>query len=217
MVRKHEYESFAVPADLMEEIQKIIPAEEMEEAVFTDDKQTREANVRTIRDRLEEIFAENEEWLPRVGEALYQYQKKTVRKMILKDHKRPDGRAINEIRPLAAEVDLIPRVHGSAMFTRGQTQICNITTLAPLSEAQRVDGLDESETSKRYMHHYNFPSYSVGETKPSRGPGRREIGHGALAERALVPVLPSEEEFPYAIRTVSETFESNVRLRQKSI
>ena len=214
---KHEYESFAVPADLMEEIQKIIPAEEMEEAVFTDDKQTREANVRTIQDRLEEIFAENEEWLPRVGEALYQYQKKTVRKMILKDHKRPDGRAINEIRPLAAEVDLIPRVHGSAMFTRGQTQICNITTLAPLSEAQRVDGLDESETSKRYMHHYNFPSYSVGETKPSRGPGRREIGHGALAERALVPVLPSEEEFPYAIRTVSETFESNGSTSQASV
>ena len=214
---KHEYESFAVPADLMEEIQKIIPAEEMEEAVFTDDKQTREANVRTIQDRLEEIFAENEEWLPRVGEALYQYQKKTVRKMILKDHKRPDGRAINEIRPLAAEVDLIPRVHGSAMFTRGQTQICNITTLAPLSEAQRVDGLDESETSKRYMRHYNFPSYSVGETKPSRGPGRREIGHGALAERALVPVLPSEEEFPYAIRTVSETFESNGSTSQASV
>ena len=214
---KHEYESFAVPADLMEEIQKIIPAEEMEEAVFTDDKQTREANVRTIQDRLEEIFAENEEWLPRVGEALYQYQKKTVRKMILKDHKRPDGRAINEIRPLAAEVDLIPRVHGSAMFTRGQTQICNITTLAPLSEAQRVDSLDESETSKRYMHHYNFPSYSVGETKPSRGPGRREIGHGALAERALVPVLPSEEEFPYAIRTVSETFESNGSTSQASV
>ena len=214
---KHEYESFAVPADLMEEIQKIIPAEEMEEAVFTDDKQTREANVRTIQDRLEEIFAENEEWLPRVGEALYQYQKKTVRKMILKDHKRPDGRAINEIRPLAAEVDLIPRVHGSAMFTRGQTQICNITTLAPLSEAQRVDGLDESETSKRYMHHYNFPSYSVGETKPSRGPGRREIGHGALAERALVRVLPSEEEFPYAIRTGSETSESNGSTSQASV
>lgn len=214
---KHEYESFAVPADLMEEIQKIIPAEEMEEAVFTDDKQTREANIRAIQDRLEEAFAENEEWLPRIGEALYQYQKKTVRKMILKDHKRPDGRAIDQIRPLAAEVDLIPRVHGSAMFTRGQTQICNITTLAPLSEAQRVDGLDEAETSKRYMHHYNFPSYSVGETKPSRGPGRREIGHGALAERALVPVLPSEEEFPYAIRTVSETFESNGSTSQASV
>ena len=214
---KHEYESFAVPADLMEEIQKLVPAEEMEEAVFTDDKQTREANIRVIQDRLEEAFAENEEWLPRIGEALYQYQKKTVRKMILKDHKRPDGRAIDQIRPLAAEVDLIPRVHGSAMFTRGQTQICNITTLAPLSEAQKLDGLDEAETSKRYMHHYNFPSYSVGETKPSRGPGRREIGHGALAERALVPVLPSEEEFPYAIRTVSETFESNGSTSQASV
>lgn len=137
--------------------------------------------------------------------------------MILKDHKRPDGRKITEIRPLAAEVDLIPRVHGSAMFTRGQTQICTVTTLAPLSEAQRLDGLDEFETSKRYMHHYNFPSYSVGETKPSRGPGRREIGHGALAERALVPVLPSAEEFPYAIRTVSETFESNGSTSQASI
>ena len=214
---KHEYESFAVPADLMEEIQKLVPAEEMEEAVFTDDKQTREANIRVIQDRLEEAFAENEEWLPRIGEALYQYQKKTVRKMILKDHKRPDGRAIDQIRPLAAEVDLIPRVHGSAMFTRGQTQICNITTLAPLSDAQKLDGLDEAETSKRYMHHYNFPSYSIGETKPSRGPGRREIGHGALAERALVPVLPSEEEFPYAIRTVSETFESNGSTSQASV
>ncbi len=129
--------------------------------------------------------------------------------MILKDHKRPDGRELTQIRPLAAEVDIIPRVHGSAMFTRGQTQICNVCTLAPLSDAQKLDGLDENETSKRYMHHYNFPSYSVGETKVSRGPGRREIGHGALAERALIPVLPSEEEFPYAIRTVSETFESN--------
>ena len=137
--------------------------------------------------------------------------------MILKDHKRPDGREIKQIRPLAAETDLIPRVHGSAMFTRGQTQICTITTLAPLSEAQRLDGLDEFETSKRYMHHYNFPSYSVGETKPSRGPGRREIGHGALAERALVPVLPTTEEFPYAIRTVSETFESNGSTSQASI
>ena len=189
----------------------------MEEAVFTDDKQTREANIREIKDKLEEAFAENEEWLAVLDEAVYQYQKKTVRKMILKDHKRPDGRAITQIRPLAAEVDLIPRVHGSAMFTRGQTQICNVCTLAPLSEAQRLDGLDENIVSKRYMHHYNFPSYSVGETKPSRGPGRREIGHGALAERALVPVLPSEEEFPYAIRTVSETFESNGSTSQASI
>ena len=214
---KHDYVSFAVPEELFEAIQKIVTPEEMEVAVFTDDKQTREENIRKITEKLEEAFADNEEWLAKLGEAVYQYQKKVVRKMILKDHKRPDGRAIEEIRPLAAEIDLIPRVHGSAMFTRGQTQICTITTLAPLSEAQKVDGMDESETSKRYMHHYNFPSYSVGETRPSRGPGRREIGHGALAERALVPVLPSEEEFPYAIRTVSETFESNGSTSQASV
>ena len=206
---KHEYTSCAVPEEMFAAMREIVTPEEMEEAVFTDVKQVREENIRVITEKLEEAFAENEEWLAVLGEAVYQYQKKTVRKMILKDHKRPDGRAITQIRPLAAEVDLIPRVHGSAMFTRGQTQICTITTLAPLSEVQKVDGLDENITSKRYMHHYNFPSYSVGETKPSRGPGRREIGHGALAERALVPVLPTEEEFPYAIRTVSETFESN--------
>ena len=184
--------------------------------LLTKNRSARQISARS-RISLLEKFADNEEWLALIDEAVYQYQKKTVRKMILKDHKRPDGRAINEIRPLAAEVDLIPRVHGSAMFTRGQTQICTITTLAPLSEAQKIDGLDVAETSKRYMHHYNFPSYSVGETKPSRGPGRREIGHGALAERALVPVLPSEEEFPYAIRTVSETFESNGSTSQASI
>lgn len=215
--KKHEYVSCAVPEELFNAIKEIVPPEEMEEAVFTDEKQVREENIKKITERLEEAFAENEEWLPLIGEALYQYQKKTVRKMILKDHKRPDGRAINQIRPLAAEIDLLPRVHGSAMFTRGQTQICTVTTLAPLSDAQRIDGLDEAETSKRYMHHYNFPSYSVGETKPSRGPGRREIGHGALAEKALVPVLPSEAEFPYAIRTVSETFESNGSTSQASI
>ena len=214
---KHAYESCAIPEELFAAIKEIVPPAEMEEAVFSDDKQTREENIRVITEKLEEAFADNEEWLAVLGEAVYQYQKKTVRKMILKDHKRPDGRAITEIRPLAAEVDIIPRVHGSAMFTRGQTQICNVTTLAPLSEAQKLDGLDEFETSKRYMHQYNFPSYSVGETKPSRGPGRREIGHGALAERALVPVLPAEEEFPYAIRTVSETFESNGSTSQASI
>lgn len=207
--KKHEYTSCAIPQEMFDEMKKIVTPEEMETAVFTDDKQTREENIRQITARLEEAFAEKEEWLAVLGEAVYQYEKKTVRKMILKDHKRPDGREITQIRPLAAEVDLIPRVHGSAMFTRGQTQICNVCTLAPLSEQQKLDGLDENEVSKRYMHHYNFPSYSVGETKPSRGPGRREIGHGALAERALIPVLPSEEEFPYAIRTVSETFESN--------
>ncbi len=206
---KHEYTSCAVPEEMFEKMKEIVTPEEMETAVFTDEKQVREENIRQITARLEEAFADNEEWLAILGEAVYQYEKKTVRKMILKDHKRPDGREITQIRPLSAEVDIIPRVHGSAMFTRGQTQICNVCTLAPLSEQQKLDGLDENEVSKRYMHHYNFPSYSVGETKPSRGPGRREIGHGALAERALLPVLPSEEEFPYAIRTVSETFESN--------
>ncbi len=206
---KHTYTSCAIPEEMFEEIRRLVPPEEMEVAVFSDDKQTREENIRNVTARLEEAFAEKEDWLAILGEAVYQYEKKTVRKMILKDHKRPDGRAITQIRPLAAEVDIIPRVHGSAMFTRGQTQICNVCTLAPMSEQQKIDGLDENEVSKRYMHHYNFPSYSVGETKPSRGPGRREIGHGALAERALIPVLPSEEEFPYAIRTVSETFESN--------
>ncbi len=206
---KHSYTSCAIPEEMFARIREIVPPAEMEKAVFTDEKQVREENIRQITERLEEAFAGQEEWLPVLDEAIYQYQKKTVRKMILQDGKRPDGREMTQIRPLAAEVDLIPRVHGSAMFTRGQTQICNVTTLAPLSEVQKLDGLDENEVSKRYMHHYNFPSYSVGETKPSRGPGRREIGHGALAERALLPVLPSTEEFPYAIRSVSETFESN--------
>ena len=206
---KHEYTSCAIPEELFAKIKEIVPPEEMEGAVFTDEKQVREENIKNITARLEEAFADNEEYLAVLGEAIYQYEKKTVRKMILKDHKRPDGREITQIRPLAAEVDIIPRVHGSSMFTRGQTQICDVVTLAPLSEAQKVDGLDPFITEKRYMHHYNFPSYSVGETKPSRGPGRREIGHGALAERALLPVLPSTEEFPYAIRAVSETFESN--------
>ena len=214
---KYTYESCAVPEELFAKMKEIVTPEEMEEAVFTDVKQVREENIRQITAKLEEAFADQEDWLAILPEAVYQYQKKTVRKMILKDHKRPDGRAITQIRPLAAEVDIIPRVHGSAMFTRGQTQICTVTTLAPLSEVQKIDGLDENIQCKRYMHHYNFPSYSVGETKVSRGPGRREIGHGALAERALIPVLPSEEDFPYAIRTVSETFESNGSTSQASI
>ena len=215
---KHEYEHVDTPEDLWNDMVDFITPEAMEEAVFTDVKQVREENIRQIKEKLEERYAEeHEDWLPLIDDAVYKFQKKTVRKMILKDHKRPDGRAINEIRPLAAEIDLLPRVHGSGMFTRGQTQIMTITTLAPLSEAQKIDGLDANITSKRYMHHYNFPSYSVGETKPSRGPGRREIGHGALAERALVPVLPSKDEFPYAIRTVSETLESNGSTSQASI
>ena len=207
--QKHEYTSCAIPEELFAAIKEIVPPAEMEVIMFAEDKQVREERISALKDKLAEAFAENEEWLALIGDAVYQYEKKTVRKMILKDHKSPDGRELTQIRPLAAEVDLIPRVHGSAMFTRGQTQICNVCTLAPLSDAQKLDGLNETETSKRYMHHYNFPAYSVGETKVSRGPGRREIGHGALAERALLPVLPSEEEFPYAIRTVSETFESN--------
>ncbi len=214
---KHDYEHYEIPEELNEEIRRLVPPAQMEEAVFTDVKQVRDENIRQIKDKLAEELAEHEDWLPLIDDAVYQYQKKTVRKMILVDHKRPDGRAIDQIRPLAAEVDLFARAHGSAMFTRGQTQICTMTTLAPLSDAQRVDGLNEFITSKRYMHHYNFPSYSVGETKPQRGPGRREIGHGALAERALLPMLPSEEEFPYAIRTVSETFESNGSTSQASV
>ena len=215
---KRSYQSYDVDAELWEDMTSFIPGPEMEEAVFTDEKQVREENIRVLKERLKERYEETHpEWIPMLGETLYKYQKKTVRKMILKDHKRPDGRAITQIRPLAAEIDMIPRAHGSAMFTRGQTQICDVVTLAPLSEAQKIDGLDENETSKRYMHQYNFPAYSVGETKVSRGPGRREIGHGALAERALVPVLPSAEEFPYAIRAVSETFESNGSTSQASI
>ncbi|MFI3200611.1 MAG: polyribonucleotide nucleotidyltransferase [Eubacteriales bacterium] len=214
---KHTYTSCAIPNEMFEAMKTIVTPAEMEVAVFTDEKQVRQENIRVINEKFEEAFADKEDWLKLLDEALYQYQKKTVRKMILKDRKRPDGRAVDQIRALAAETDIIPRVHGSGMFTRGQTQICTITTLAPLSEQQRVDGLDEYETSKRYMHHYNFPSYSVGETKPSRGPGRREIGHGSLAEKALLPVLPTPEEFPYAIRTVSETFESNGSTSQASI
>ncbi len=206
---KHSYQSYAVPETLFEKIKAVVSPEEMEAAVFTDDKQQRDANVAAVTEKLEAAFADDEEALAQLPDAIYQYEKKTVRKMILKDHKRPDGRAIDQIRPLEAEVDLLPRVHGSSMFKRGQTQIMNITTLAPLSEVQKVEGLNEYETEKRYLHQYNFPGYSVGEAKASRGPGRREIGHGALAERALIPVLPSVEEFPYAIRSVSETMESN--------
>ena len=206
---KHSYESSAIPEAIFEKMKSVVSPEEMEKAVFTDEKQERDANISALSERLVEAFQDDEEALAILPDAIYQYEKKTVRKMILKDHKRPDGRAINEIRPLEAEVDILPRVHGSAMFKRGQTQILNITTLAPLSEVQKVEGMNEFETEKRYLHQYNFPGYSVGEAKASRGPGRREIGHGALAEKALIPVLPPVEEFPYAIRSVSETMESN--------
>ena len=215
---KHDYIHVTTPDDLWEDMVSFITPEAMEEAVFTDEKQVREENIRQIKEKLAQRYQEeHSEWLEAIDDAVYKFQKVTVRKMILKDHRRPDGRQIKEIRPLHAEIDILPRVHGSGMFQRGQTQILTAVTLASLASAQKVDGLDESETSKRYMHHYNFPSWSVGETKPSRGPGRREIGHGALAERALVPVLPSEEEFPYAIRAVSETLESNGSTSQASV
>ena len=215
---KHEYEHFDIPEDMIEDMVNFITPEAMEEAVFTDVKQVREENIRQIKDKLEERYEEEHpDWFALIDEAVYKFQKKTVRKMILKDHKRPDGREVTQIRPLSAEVDVLPTVHGSGLFQRGQTQVLNVTTLAPLSEKQKIDGLDENVTSKRYIHHYNFPSYSVGETRPSRGPGRREIGHGALAERALLPVIPSEEEFPYTIRTVSEIMESNGSTSQGSI
>ena len=215
---KHEYEHFDIPEDMFEDMVNFITPEAMEEAVFTDVKQVREENIRQIKDKLEERYEEEHpDWFALIDEAVYKFQKKTVRKMILKDHKRPDGREVTQIRPLSAEVDVLPTIHGSGLFQRGQTQVLNVTTLAPLSEKQKIDGLDENVTSKRYIHHYNFPSYSVGETRPSRGPGRREIGHGALAERALLPVIPSEEEFPYTIRTVSEIMESNGSTSQGSI
>lgn len=214
---KQKYEVVGIPEDMFASMKELIPAEEMETAVFTDDKQQRQERLGVFRERLEEAYVENEDWMSLIDEGLYQYQKKTVRKMILKDHKRPDGRALDEVRALSAEIDILPRTHGSGLFSRGETQVLNITTLGALGDTQRIDGLDDLVTGKRYMHHYNFPSYSVGECRPSRGPGRREIGHGALAERALLPVLPSEEEFPYAIRTVSEVVSSNGSTSQGSI
>ena len=214
---KQKYEVTGIPEEMFVSMKEIIPSDEMEAAVFTDDKQQRQDRLGVFQERLEEAYAENEEWSKLIDEGLYQYQKKTVRKMILKDHKRPDGRALDEIRALSAEIDILPRTHGSGLFSRGETQVLNITTLGALGDTQRIDGLDDLVTGKRYMHHYNFPSYSVGEARPPRGPGRREIGHGALAERALLPVLPSEEEFPYAIRTVSEVVSSNGSTSQGSI
>ncbi len=214
---KQKYEVVGIPEEMFVSMKEIIPSDEMEAAVFTDDKQQRQERLGIFQERLEEAYAENEDWSKLIDEGLYQYQKKTVRKMILKDHKRPDGRALDELRALSAEIDILPRTHGTGLFARGETQVLTVTTLGALGDTQRIDGLDDLVTGKRYMHHYNFPSYSVGETRPSRGPGRREIGHGALAERALIPVLPSEEEFPYAIRTVSEVLSSNGSTSQGSI
>ncbi|MCD7727971.1 MAG: polyribonucleotide nucleotidyltransferase [Ruminococcus sp.] len=212
---KFEFESQEVDHELFDAIEEFC-GEDVKAALDTDDKNIREARLNPIKDAVHEKFdADNEERIPMIDECIYKLQKKIVRNWLL-EGKRVDGRKIDEIRPLAAEVGLLPRVHGSGMFTRGQTQVLTICTLGPVSDAQRLDGIDEEE-SKRYIHHYNFPSYSVGETKPSRGPGRREIGHGALAERALVPVIPDVEDFPYAIRMVSEVLSSNGSTSQASI
>ncbi len=220
---KHSYEEHSVDKELYKNIINIITDERMENAVFTDLKQVRDEQVTALKEEvieslLQQYEGENqEEFILQINEAIYKYEKETVRRMILKDHKRPDGRGLEEIRKLKAEIDILPRTHGSAIFSRGQTQVLTVTTLGSMGEAQKLDGLDELEVTKRYIHHYNFPSYSVGETRPSRGPGRREIGHGALAERALVPVIPSEEEFPYAIRLVSEVLSSNGSTSQASV
>lgn len=218
---KFEYKSFAVDHDLYEYIAEKF-TEEMKEKVQEKDKETRDNNIAELTEKISNDYAEKfgeeafEENKQQIGEAIYKLEKKCVRDMIFYEHKRVDGRKIDEIRPLSCEIDLLPRVHGSALFTRGQTQVLSVTTLGMISEEQTLDGLDNEE-SKRYMHQYNFPAYSVGEARPSRGPGRREIGHGALAEKALVPVLPSKEEFPYAIRVVSEVLSSNGSTSQASI
>lgn len=218
---KFAYKSFAVDHDLYEELEKDY-TEKMKTAVQEIDKDTRDNNVAALTEEIENALAEKlgeEEFEKRkqeIGEAVYKLEKKCVRDMIFYEHKRVDGRAIDEIRPLSCEVGLLPRTHGSALFTRGQTQVMSIVTLGMKSEEQELDGID-TETAKRYMHQYNFPGYSVGEAKTSRGPGRREIGHGALAEKALVPVLPPVEEFPYAIRVVSEVLSSNGSTSQASI
>ncbi len=220
---KHSYEEHSVPAELYSDIKRLITDSRMEEAVFTDMKQVRDERMTALTEEVmgklmsEYCGDDEEDYAASIGEAIYKYEKETVRRMILKEHKRPDGRKLEEIRKLSAEVDILPRTHGSALFSRGQTQVLTVTTLGSMGEVQKLDGLDELEDTKRYIHHYNFPSYSVGETKPSRGPGRREIGHGALAERSLVPVIPSEDDFPYAIRLVSEVLSSNGSTSQASV
>ena len=218
---KFEYKSFEVDHDVYEFIEENFK-EEMKKEVQEADKETRDKKIDALSEKIANTYAEKfgeemaEEHKSDIGEAIYKLEKKCVREMIYFEHKRVDGRKLDEIRPLSCEVGLLPRVHGSALFTRGQTQVLSIATLGMISEEQVLDGID-TEESKRYMHHYNFPSYSVGEARPSRGPGRREVGHGALAEKALVPVLPSKEEFPYAIRVVSEVLSSNGSTSQASI
>ena len=218
---KFEYKSFEVDHDVYEFVESNFK-DEMKEKVQEADKETRDNNISELTEKIENAYTEKfgeeafEEHKQDIGEAIYKVEKKCVRELIFNEHKRVDGRGLDEIRPLSCEVGLLPRTHGSALFTRGQTQVLSVATLGMISEEQTLDGID-TEESKRYMHHYNFPSYSVGEARPSRGPGRREIGHGALAEKALVPVLPSKEEFPYAIRVVSEVLSSNGSTSQASI
>ncbi|MBQ9314983.1 MAG: polyribonucleotide nucleotidyltransferase [Clostridia bacterium] len=217
---KFTYESADVPEELFNDVAEFAK-DKMYEAVQAVQKEDRDEKIdaltKEIEEHLKEKYGEEyDEKAAKLGDAIYKLEKKTVRHMILEEHKRVDGRAIDEIRPLSAEVDLLPRTHGSALFSRGQTQVMSIVTLGTIGDEQELDGLDE-ETSKRYIHHYNFPPYSVGEARPSRGPGRREIGHGALAERALAPVIPSQEEFPYTIRVVSEILSSNGSTSQGSI
>ena len=222
---KAPYTEHVIPEDAYKLVTEYITDARMEEAVFAELKQDRDAKIKVITEEvleqlteaLTEISEEDTDIAALVDEIIYKFEKMTVRRMILREHKRPDGRGIEEIRPLSAEVDVLPRVHGSALFSRGQTQALTVTTLGAISEGQRLDGLDANETGKRYIHHYNFPGFSVGEAKTSRGPGRREIGHGALGERALLPVIPSEEEFPYAIRLVSDILSSNGSTSQASI
>ena len=223
---KHSYEEHSIPKHIYDKVTSFITSKAMEEAVFTDSKQQREEQIKALTAQvMEKVLPELEQLDENsdidlesvISDAMYKFEKETVRRMILKDNKRPDGRKLDEMRLLTSEIDILPRTHGSAIFKRGQTQVLTITTLGSIGSAQMLDGLDSSEDSKRYMHHYNFPSYSVGETRPSRGPGRREIGHGALAERALLPVLPSEDEFPYAIRLVSEVLSSNGSTSQASV
>ena len=220
---KREYTKHEIPKDLYDQIRSYITDARMEEAVFTDQKQQRDANVAALADEAKEALAPTfpedvaDEYASMFGAAIYKLEKETVRRMILRQGKRPDGRGMEDIRKLTSEVDILPRTHGSAIFARGQTQVMTVTTLGSSGDTQRLDGLDLMEETKRYMHHYNFPSYSVGETRPSRGPGRREIGHGALAEKALLPVIPTEDDFPYSIRLVSEVLSSNGSTSQASV